>query len=456
MGIGSCLVGGQLHQRAAAAAGLLDGPAEHGRTQPAAAVGLIHPDRLDLRPQRTSARQPGDERELHRARQLPPGLRHHQYVRRIRVDRAERLLIRGQILGGVHPVPGRPELIGGKQAHDGRNIGGLRPPQNHRRGAELNGRQIIHRPSLPGGARRSGNLIAGIAATGQDGLVLESTGPPSEPARDYVGSFAVERDRLNELLADLQTVDWTRPSPCPGWTVLGLCCHLVGDDLGLLARDRDSHYGTPAPAGSEADFAAWLDDLQAEWVRAARRLSPRLVTDLLRWAGPQITELFAGQDVRARTASVSWAGPDLVPAWLGQARELSEYWIHRQQILQALGRPSDLRADLAGPVLDGLRWAYPYRLAQAPAPPGDTVSISVTGPLSQTWHLVATDTGWEFAGQPGPRVTATLAMSTEQAWRLLTNNLPAAAQADLAVSGDDAITAILLRTRAIIATPKWA
>jgi hypothetical protein len=47
-------------------------------------------------------------------------------------------------------------------------------------------------------------------------------------------------------------------------------------------------------------------------------------------------------------------------------------------------------------------------------------------------------------------------MGTEQAWRLLTNNLPAATQADLAVSGNDAITAILLRTRAIVGTPKWA
>lgn len=197
--------------------------------------------------------------------------------------------------------------------------------------------------------------------------------PPAEPPWDYAGLFAVDRDRLNELLAGLQAADWERPSPCPGWTVLGLCCHLVGDDLGLLARQRDRHHGTPGPGGgTEADFVAWLDELQAEWVRATRRLSPRLVTDLLRWAGPQITATFGGEDARARTASVSWAGPGLVPAWLGQARELSEYWIHRQQILQALGRPSDLRADLAGPVLDGLRWAYPYRLAQAP--PGGRTS----------------------------------------------------------------------------------
>jgi uncharacterized protein (TIGR03083 family) len=285
---------------------------------------------------------------------------------------------------------------------------------------------------------------------------MSGTEPPSEPPRDYAGLFAVERDRLTELLADLRAADWERLSPCPGWTVLGLGCHLVGDDLGLLARNRDGFLGTPAPAGSEAEFAAWLDELQAEWVRAARRLSPRLVTDLLRWAGPQITVMFASEDVRARTASVSWAGPDLVPAWLGQARELSEYWIHRQQILQALGRPSDLRADLAGPVLDGLRWAYPYRLAGAAAQPGDTVSISVTGPLARTWHLVAAETGWQFGDQPGPRLVGSLAMNAEQAWRLLTNNMPAAGQADLTVSGDDAITAILLRTRAIIGAPKWS
>ena len=201
---------------------------------------------------------------------------------------------------------------------------------------------------------------------------------------------------------------------------------------------------------------AWLDEMQAEWVGAARRLSPRLITDLLQWTGPQIAGTFRREDPRARTASVSWAGSGPVPAWLDQARELSEYWIHRQQLLQGLGRPSDLRADLAGPVLDGLRWAYPYRLAQAPSRPGDTVTIAVTGPVTVTWHLVAAGTGWRFDDQPGTRPVASLAMSTEDAWRLLTNNLPAGRRSGLAASGDGAITGILLRTRAIIGEPKWA
>jgi hypothetical protein len=86
---------------------------------------------------------------------------------------------------------------------------------------------------------------------------------PTEPPRDYAALFATERSRLLELLADLVPGDWERPSPCPGWSVLGLCCHLAGDDLGLLARDRDEHYGTVPPSGAtEGEFIGWLDDMQ--------------------------------------------------------------------------------------------------------------------------------------------------------------------------------------------------
>jgi uncharacterized protein (TIGR03083 family) len=281
--------------------------------------------------------------------------------------------------------------------------------------------------------------------------------PPAEPPHDYADLFAAERDRLNDLLAGLQREDWQRPSPCPGWSVLGLCGHLLGGDFGLLARHRDGHFGTlPFGSATEGEFVAWLDEMQDEWVRASRRLSPRLVTDLLRWTGPQVVDVFRREDPRARTASVSWAGPAPVPAWLDQARELSEYWIHRQQLLQGLGRPSDLRADLAEPVLDGLRWAYPYRLAQAPSRPGDTVTLAIAGPVTKTWHLVAAGSGWRFEDQPSTRVVASLAMSTEDAWRLLTNNLPAGRRTELAASGDSVVTGILLNTRAIIGASKWA
>jgi hypothetical protein len=48
---------------------------------------------------------------------------------------------------------------------------------------------------------------------------MSRTGPPSEPPRDYAGLFAVERDRLTELLASMQdyrlmSTRFARPQSC--------------------------------------------------------------------------------------------------------------------------------------------------------------------------------------------------------------------------------------------------
>jgi uncharacterized protein (TIGR03083 family) len=132
--------------------------------------------------------------------------------------------------------------------------------------------------------------------------------PPTDPPLSVTPLFLAERARLGELLAALEPADFQRPSPCPGWTVLGLCAHLVGDDLAFLARHRDGYYGTPGPANAtESEFIAWLDGTQEEWVRAGRRLSPRIVRDLLAWTAPQVAAALEAED-RGRAPSRSRSG----------------------------------------------------------------------------------------------------------------------------------------------------
>ena len=255
------------------------------------------------------------------------------------------------------------------------------------------------------------------------------------------------------MLDVLSPEDWRRATPCPGWDVLGLVNHLVGDDLSVVAWQRDGHQGTPAPAGAdEAALIAWLDDLQIEWVRAARRISPRLAIELLAWLADPVVETFASQDRGARTARVSWASDSLVPVWLDQARELTERWIHRQQLREAVGRPSDLDEDVAGPTIDALRWAYPYRLDRAGATDG-SVEIAITEPFRRTWLLAHDGSGWAFVDELDAPTRTVLSMTVEQAWRLLTNNFSAEVHGPLQASGDPALIDILLRTRAIIGEP---
>ena len=107
-------------------------------------------------------------------------------------------------------------------------------------------------------------------------------------------------------------------------------------------------------------------------------------------------------------------------------------------------------------MLDGLRWAYPYRLEQCSAVPGDTMTIAIRVRSPGPGQLVATAAGWGYHDEPGARVVARLSLTTEQAWRLLTSNLPAAKRSHLTTAGDKAITGVLLAARAIIGSPKWA
>jgi uncharacterized protein (TIGR03083 family) len=226
---------------------------------------------------------------------------------------------------------------------------------------------------------------------------------PATAPRQFAPLFRVERARLLDLLRALRPTDWRRPTVCPGWDVRSLAAHLVGGDFSVLSRQRDGHHGTPAPADlHEAGFIAWLDDLQVEWAHAARRLSPRLVYELLVWTDDQLVSLVEAQDPSAMYAHVSWASPYPVPVWLDHGRELSERWIHRQQLLEAVGRTSDLRDDVAGPVLDTIRWAYPYRLQLHHRPHGSIISVRIAGPASEyTWHLRSDGSSWTF--DPSPR-----------------------------------------------------
>ena len=49
-----------------------------------------------------------------------------------------------------------------------------------------------------------------------------------------------ERLALPALLHGLTEEDWARPTECPAYPVKGVATHVLGDDLSLLSRQRDS------------------------------------------------------------------------------------------------------------------------------------------------------------------------------------------------------------------------
>jgi hypothetical protein len=107
--------------------------------------------------------------------------------------------------------------------------------------------------------------------------------------------FPPERASPLELLGSLDAERWQAPTVCPDWSVRDVALHLLGDDIGLLARRRDGFAPAGAPAGWR-ELVAWLDRMNQTWVEAARRISPRLLCELLAFTGEATWQYLAGLD----------------------------------------------------------------------------------------------------------------------------------------------------------------
>lgn len=230
-----------------------------------------------------------------------------------------------------------------------------------------------------------------------------------------------ERDALVTLLGELSTEDWETPTACGGWSVADVARHLLDDDLGWLSRGRDGDLsGQLDESGDYRSFVRSLDEKNQRWVDGTRGLSPRVVTDLLRWSGEEFQRHVDGLDLD-EPSSVIWSGPDPAPRWFDLARDFTERWVHHQQIRDAVGRPGLTDDEHLGAVLRTFLWALPHHYRDVAAPAGTTLVIWITGPGGGAWSLVCSGAGpWDLdEGEPDRR-DAEVALTSDAAWRLLT------------------------------------
>ncbi len=268
--------------------------------------------------------------------------------------------------------------------------------------------------------------------------------------RPLFGEFAA-------LLRGLAPDDWARPTAAPGWAVRDVAAHVLDGWLRRLSYHRD---GLPLPpldgegAPSFAGLVDFVDRLNAEWVALARRrLSPRLIAQLVAEVGPQVAEFFESLEPSAPAFwAVAWAGEEASQNWFDVGRDFTEVWHHQQQIREAVGartsaEPRYLQAVLALGMRALLR-AY----AAAQAVPGDALHVRVTGAAGGDWTLLRDESRFAlFTGQP-PRARASLTLDEEAAWRLLYKALPREeARRRVSCEGDAAFGALALDALALLA-----
>lgn len=283
--------------------------------------------------------------------------------------------------------------------------------------------------------------------TGMSTVARDALGPPF----DVRPLLAPMREALIDLMTDRSPSDWDVPTT-PGWTVSDSIAHLLGDDLGRISRTRDDHHGLVR--GPDEDFPAFIDRINDEWVTAARRLSPRVLLDLLLHTGKLVRAQWAGHDLDEDSEPVSWAGLDPAPLWLDMARDYTEYWIHQAQVREALGEPLLDERRFVEPVVATFLRALPHMLRDLAPEEGEaTLSIEVTDLTPGDWHLRADPSGWRFVTAVGNPDT-TVSWTSDTVWRLGSRRIePAKARARAHVDGDVDVGAVVTSLLAIIREP---
>src|SRR5260370_39365744 len=125
-----------------------------------------------------------------------------------------------------------------------------------------------------------------------------------------VDRFAPLRTQLLKLLADLSEDDWARPTAALRWSVKDLAAHLLGGDIGILSRKRDEFRPPGTLIGAYSELVDLVNRLNEEWVLAARRMSPRLLRELLAFTGQEVEAYFSSLDPEAIGEPIRSARPD--------------------------------------------------------------------------------------------------------------------------------------------------
>jgi uncharacterized protein (TIGR03083 family) len=269
--------------------------------------------------------------------------------------------------------------------------------------------------------------------------------------------FPEERAALIEVLRSLSAEQWEAPTACEGWSVGDVARHIFADDLGRLSGKRDQYSGGWQfnPTDSETFEADLLDFINSEneaWVRATRRLSPRIVIDLLEWTGSETQAFFETLNPHAMGLGVSWAGEDESENWFDLAREYTERWHHQAQIRQGAGVPIITEPRLFAPVLATFVRGVPHAFAGVEAEDGAHIRLRITGDAGGAWSLIRAEGGWRLVQPYEGETTASVEVDQDVAWRLFTKGMtPEQAKANARLDGDQALAEHVLRTVSIIA-----
>lgn len=237
--------------------------------------------------------------------------------------------------------------------------------------------------------------------------------------------FPILTKELLNLVRGLDEEQWLTPSPISGRTVKDLVSHIIDGSLRKLSIQRDGFADrTNIPdIKSYGDLVGHIQKLNSDWMNITRRLSPKIIIDLLEYSEKQFNDfiLTLNPDDTA-IYPVSWAGESESKNWFDIAREYTEVWHHQMQIRMALGVPLLMDPKFTEPLYDTFMLGLPYLYRDfSDYRNGYLIKIRLTGSLNKSWILEKQIDGWSLKDGEPEKIDTIVDIPDDIAWRLFTN-----------------------------------
>jgi uncharacterized protein (TIGR03083 family) len=228
--------------------------------------------------------------------------------------------------------------------------------------------------------------------------------------------------KLISLLGSLPQDDWNKKTVAGNWTVKDVAAHLLDTNIRFISIHRDQAELKPdVEITSYRTLVDYLNRLNADWVKAMKRVSSEQLVELLSQTHNNYVIGLEKLDPDAPAKfAVAWAGEDVSTNWFHIARDYTEKWHHQQQIRDAVGQQGILTKEFYKPVLSTFMRALPYKYKDTPAPEGTCIQLTIDSEAGGSWWLEMKGEQWIVTEKKNREATVKITIPVDLSWKLFT------------------------------------
>ncbi|HXS36678.1 MAG TPA: hypothetical protein VN721_08260 [Flavipsychrobacter sp.] len=247
---------------------------------------------------------------------------------------------------------------------------------------------------------------------------------------DVVDLLPVMDTMLIELLQSLNAEEWQKQTVSKLGTVKDVAAHLLDGNIRALSMLRDKYVGETPAISPDEDLIAYLNGLNTSWVKAMKRVSPKMLIMLHRITGKPFCEYYNAMNPFGKSGfPVDWAGEQESENWMHIACTYTQKWLHQQQIRDAIDKPGLMSYEFFNPFIDIFMLALPYTYRNVEVKPDTTIKITITSDIGGSWYLTKTTDNWQLAREEflydvdDVYPVTVITIDPDTAWRLFSRSV---------------------------------